>query len=135
MAIGKGFDSIGSSGHSYMFFSKGHSMSPEGTEEYKREITELKSKYRGKIDILGLELYSEVPTDGYDYIIGSCHYFRSGDEYVGFVSSVATSMTIFGMMDGMDKNGVMLNSAFEVSAVFMYKRIYKNASKTADSNY
>lgn len=39
---------------------------------------------------------------------------------VGFVSSVATSMTTFGMMDDMDSKGVMLNSAFAVSAAFTF---------------
>lgn len=87
LAIAKGFDSVGFSGHSYMFFSPSYSMSLEGTEEYKREITALKEKYKGQIDVylgLELEMYSEVPTDGYDYLIGSCHYLRYGDEYVGF---------------------------------------------------
>ena len=39
---------------------------------------------------------------------------------VGFISSVATSVTTFGMMDRMDKKGVMLNSAFAVSAAFTF---------------
>lgn len=87
LALAKGFDSIGFSGHSYMFFSPSHSMSPKGTEEYKKEITELKNKYDGKIDVfLGLEfeMYSEVDLAGYDYLIGSLHYFKMGEEYVGF---------------------------------------------------
>ncbi len=39
---------------------------------------------------------------------------------LGFISSLATSVTTFGMMDKMDKKGVMLNSAFAVSAAFMF---------------
>lgn len=39
---------------------------------------------------------------------------------VGFISSLATSMTTFGMMDKMDKKGVMMNSAFAVSAAFTF---------------
>lgn len=39
---------------------------------------------------------------------------------VGFISSLATSMTTFGLMDKMDKKGVMLNSAFAVSAAFTF---------------
>lgn len=39
---------------------------------------------------------------------------------VGFISSLATSMTTFGMMDEMDKKGVMMNSAFAVSAAFTF---------------
>ena len=37
---------------------------------------------------------------------------------VGFLSSLATSMTTFGLMDKMDDKGVMLNSAFAISAAF-----------------
>ena len=39
---------------------------------------------------------------------------------VGFISSLATSMTTFGMMDKMDEKGVMMNSAFAVSAAFTF---------------
>lgn len=86
-AIKKGFDSIGFSGHSYMFYSESHSMSLEGTEQYKKHITRLKEEYRGKIDIfLGLEfdMFSVVDLSGYDYLLGSVHYLKFGDEYVGF---------------------------------------------------
>ena len=38
---------------------------------------------------------------------------------VGFVSSLASSATAFGMMDKMDKKGVALNSAFSVSGAFV----------------
>ena len=87
-AIDKGFDSIGFSGHSYMFYTAAdHSMSIEGTEEYKREVRRLAKAYRDKIDVFcGLEfdMYSQVDLSGYDYIIGSVHYLKIGDEYVGF---------------------------------------------------
>ncbi len=36
----------------------------------------------------------------------------------GVISSLATSVTTFGAMNGMDKKGVMLNSAFAVSGAF-----------------
>ena len=93
LAIKKGFDSIGFSGHSYMSFSKGYSMSLEGTEEYKKVVTKLKEKYKNEIDIyLGLEfeMYSNEGTEngidlsGYDYLIGSSHYLKIGNEIVGF---------------------------------------------------
>ena len=90
-AIEKGFGSIGFSGHSYMPFAPTHSMSAKGTVEYKKEILRLKDKYRGKIDIylgLELELYSSEDISGYDYVIGSCHYFKFDDGHVGFDRSV-----------------------------------------------
>jgi len=86
-AIDKGFGGIGFSGHSYMFYSPSHSMSLEGTEKYKAEITAMKEKYKDRIDVfLGLEFdeYSMVDLSGYDYVIGALHYLKIGDEYVGF---------------------------------------------------
>ena len=44
LAIKKGFDSIGFSGHSYMSFSKEWSMSLADTEIYKKQITQLQLK-------------------------------------------------------------------------------------------
>lgn len=38
---------------------------------------------------------------------------------VGVVSSIASSATAFGMMDKMDKKGVMMNAAFSVSGAFV----------------
>ncbi len=86
-AIKKGFCSIGFSGHSYMPFASDISMSLEGTEEYKKEIYNLKEKYADKIDIfcgIEVELYSPIDLTGYDYLIGSAHYFKIDKEYVGF---------------------------------------------------
>lgn len=39
---------------------------------------------------------------------------------MGLLSSLATSMTTFGMMKEMDKKGVLLNSAFAVSGAFTF---------------
>lgn len=39
---------------------------------------------------------------------------------LGFMSTLATNITTFGLMDKMDKKGVMLNSAFAVSAAFTF---------------
>ena len=86
-ALKKGYNSIGFSGHSHMYYSPVIGMTLEGTEEYKKEITALKKKYEDQIDIfLGLEMdmYSDVDLSGYDYMIGSTHYLAIGDEKVGF---------------------------------------------------
>lgn len=86
-AIEKGFDSVGFSGRSYMHWAEEHSMSLAGTERYKKHITKLKAEYAGKIKIfLGLEadIFSDVELSGYDYLIGSAHYFKTEDGYVGF---------------------------------------------------
>ena len=84
-AMEKGFTSIGFSGHAYQFYCDTFTMTVKGTEEYKKEIKRLKEKYADKIKIyLGLEfdLYSDTPVTGYEYMIGSCHYLKLGDDYV-----------------------------------------------------
>lgn len=52
---------------------------------YKAEIEMLKEFYRPDIEILcGIEqdYYSASPAESYDYIIGSVHYLRFGNDYV-----------------------------------------------------
>ena len=69
-----------------MYYSENYSMSIQGTEEYRKEILRLKEKYKGIIDIyLGLEfdMFSDTPQTGYDYMLGSCHYIKIGDEFIG----------------------------------------------------
>ena len=87
-AIARGFASIGFSEHSYMPFSTyPYQMNEAKTEEYKKEIAALKSKYKGRIDIfcgLEFELYSDLPTEGFDYLIGSVHYLDCGGRPLGF---------------------------------------------------
>lgn len=77
-AIRRGFASIGFSEHSFVRFSSyPNRMTAEKTKAYKAEIRSLKTKYKGIIDIfcgMELELFSDVPTDGFDYLIGSVHY-------------------------------------------------------------
>lgn len=82
-AIEKGMECIGFSAHSYTFFDESYCMTQ--TEKYKREINGLKDKYKDKIKILlGIEqdFYSDMPTDDYDYVIGSVHYLKNGSFYI-----------------------------------------------------
>lgn len=121
-ALQKGFDSIGFSGHSYMFYSPSHSMSIDGTEQYKKEITLLKSKYKDKIDVfLGLEvdMYSDIELNGYEYLIGSCHYLKIGDEYVGFDRSA-------------DEVRNIINTYFNGDGLAFAKEYYKQFSNITD---
>lgn len=86
-AIGKGFDSIGFSGHSYTHYSLGYCMSLEGTKEFKKEVFRLKEKYRDKIKIFcGLEfdMYSTDDVSGCDYLLGAVHYLLKDGVYVPF---------------------------------------------------
>lgn len=83
-AIRLGMKSLGFSGHSYTSFDTEPCMSPENTQRYKEEISRLKKKYSGKIEILcGTEqdYFSEMPTDDYDFVIGSVHYIEIDGRY------------------------------------------------------
>jgi histidinol-phosphatase (PHP family) len=86
-AISLGFDSIGFSGHSYMHYAPDHSMSEEGTEAYKKEIRNLKQKYKGQIKVycgIEFDMYSVVDLRDYDYVIGTVHYLYLNGQYIGF---------------------------------------------------
>ncbi len=84
-AIKRSLKKIGFSEHSYTFFDKSYCMSEEGAQMYKAEIEMLKEFYRPDIEILcGIEqdYYSASPAESYDYIIGSVHYLRFGNDYI-----------------------------------------------------
>lgn len=87
-AIGKGFTRLGFSGHVFNDFRPEDQevwcMSPERTEQYMAEVRSLAEKYRDTIEIFcGVEqdFCSAVPTDGYDYVIGSVHYVEKDGQY------------------------------------------------------
>ena len=83
-ALARGLDCLGFSGHCYTWFDERYCMSLSGTEEYRRRINALKEKYAPRLRILcGVEqdLWSRASTAGYDYVIGSVHYLKLGDEY------------------------------------------------------
>ena len=87
-AIKRGFSSIGFSEHSFMYFSDFQpQLTLDKMPNYIKELNQLKVKYQDMIDIFcGLEydLFSKVPTDDLDYVIGSVHYLKFGNEILGF---------------------------------------------------
>lgn len=87
-AIARGFDSIGFSEHSYMYFrNTSKQLYISDMPRYQQEIRQLKAEYKGKINVFcGLEFdyYSRVPLDGFDYRIGSLHYLDFDGEILGF---------------------------------------------------
>lgn len=84
-AMNRGDRYIGFSGHGYTRFDESYCMSKEGQRAYFQEIQALKQKYGDRIRIfLGVEkdYYSGETTSKFDYVIGSVHYMRFGNEYV-----------------------------------------------------
>lgn len=107
-AISRGFTSIGFSEHTFMKFSTyPHQMTVEKTEDYKKEIANLKEKYKGIIDIfcgLEFEFFSDLNTDGFDYLIGSVHYLNIDGKILGFDRSL--DETIAYVKDNFNGNGL-----------------------------
>ena len=84
-AIEKGISTLGFSDHSYTDFDIQYCIKKEKVEEYINTILSLKENYKGKIEILcGIEqdYFSGKPNFGFDFVIGSVHYFKLGNEYV-----------------------------------------------------
>ena len=82
-ALRLGCEELGFSGHAYVPFDD-CCMTPEGTAAYKAEIRSLAEKYRGRLRVLlGVEqdYFSPLPTDDYDYVIGSVHYLYKDGGY------------------------------------------------------
>ena len=83
-AIGKGFETIGFSEHSYAACDLECCMKKEAYESCRREIAALKEKYAGRMEIycgIEQEYFSEEPTEGFDYVIGAAHYIKCGEDY------------------------------------------------------
>ncbi len=84
-AISKGLAHIGISDHSYTFFDESYCMKKETVRSYKDTINFLKDEFAAEITVsCGIEqdMWSEEPTDEYDYIIGSVHYLKIEDAYI-----------------------------------------------------
>ncbi len=83
-AIDKGITTLGLLAHSYVEFDVGYAIDPGRVEEFRAEVNRLKEKYRDKIEILfGIEAdyYATEIYGGTDYVIGSVHYFKTGECY------------------------------------------------------
>ncbi len=118
-AIELSFNSIGFSGHSYMSYSPSHSMSIEGTKQYIDEVHILQAEYRDKIDIFcGIEydMYSNIDISEFDYSIGSFHYFKFDNGYVGFDRSAEEVQSV-------------INNYFNGDGMSYVKKYYEEISK------
>lgn len=83
-AIQKGIQKLGFSVHAYVDFDD-CCVKKEEIENYKKEIKRLREKYKDEIQIFcGVEMdyHSSMELDGFDYVIGSVHYLKCGEEYI-----------------------------------------------------
>lgn len=120
-AVALGMDEIGFSGHAHQPFDFEYCMSRENTAKYTAEIERLKEKYAGKIKIYrGVEkdLYTDETGD-FDYVIGSTHYLKFGDEYV------AVDATPEILQDMIDRH-------FGGDALSMCEAYFENVAKIGD---
>lgn len=84
-ACQKGLRTIGISDHSYTAFDTSYCMKKEAIPRYLAELHYLRAAYFDKIHVLcGVEqdYYSDQPTDDFDYVIGSVHYLKCGEEFL-----------------------------------------------------
>ncbi len=89
-AYESGLKAIGLSGHGYTPYDLSYCM--KDTEGYILEINRLKEEFKGKIEVyLGIEEDAFAPVDRkkFDYIIGSMHYMRIGNDYYSIDGSSA----------------------------------------------
>ncbi len=81
-ALSLGFDAIGFSGHGYTPFDESYCM--KDTAGYLAEVRRVGEKYKKDIEVYaGVEedAFAPVKREGFDYIIGSSHYFLIGGRY------------------------------------------------------
>lgn len=104
-AIDKGFESLGFSGHSPMFFENDWAMTEENLGEYTREIRSLKEKYADQIEILcGIELdscHTGIRAEDFDFVIASVHQFICGEKvyYIDYTGE-ALATAVRELFDG-----------------------------------
>ncbi len=83
-AVERGMECIGICTHGYTEFDQSYCIKKERIAEFQSEVRVIAEEYKGKIRILcGIEqdIFSDYPTDGFDYVIGSSHYVKNGDIY------------------------------------------------------
>ena len=101
--IKKGLCKIGITAHAYTWFDESYCLKKEDYPAFKKEVRELAVKYKDKIEVLcGIEqdYYSDMTTEGFDYIIGSNHYLKADGKYYPIDSSEKQFIELAGLFDG-----------------------------------
>ncbi len=83
-AIENGCDSFGISEHYVSVKGSSYSLKPEREQAYRAEFERVKAKYGNDIELfLGTEAdYTSPIAKGYDYVIGSVHFFEIEGEFI-----------------------------------------------------
>ena len=100
-AIEKGFSAVGFSAHGYTDFDKSYCMKDELS--YIQAVKRAKEKYKNKIDVyLGVEedIYAFVDRSKYEYLIGSAHYYKIGENYAPIDSSKESFQKCVSLFNG-----------------------------------
>jgi histidinol-phosphatase (PHP family) len=88
-----------------MFYAPTHGIAEGYEEGYISEVRTLAKRYEDRMKVFcGVELdfYSKFESLPYDYIIGSVHYLKIGDEYVGFDRNATTVKSVIDTYFGGD---------------------------------
>ena len=121
-AVNMGLSAIGISDHSYTPFDAGYSLHEKNVPKYLAEIKRLKEKYQGVIKVycgVELDLFSSLDLTPYDYVIGSSHYFKRGDNY-------------YSIDNGKEVFENTIKSAFDGDYIKAAEEYFNNVSKFAD---
>lgn len=83
-AIEKGIDRLGLVCHAQLPFSASWAIRKENIELFKNDVRRLKEKYKDKIEVLcgtELDIFSDIDASGFEYTIGSVHFFYKDGKY------------------------------------------------------
>ena len=83
-ALALGYKTVGVCIHSHTPFDESYCASIAGMRDFRTEMERLKLKYADRIRVLaGVEqdLYADGDTAGFNYVIGSVHYLKVGEDY------------------------------------------------------
>lgn len=90
-ALAQGLSALGFSGHSPMPTPQGWTVQVEDLPRYRQEALRLKAAYRDQIPLyygLEFDLVSQIPLDGYEYVIGSVHHIPVDGRWVSVDDAV-----------------------------------------------
>ena len=122
-ALALGMTYLGFSDHGYAAYDGECCIPREKLAEHRQTIRALSEKYRDRIEICcGVEqdLYSDAPTEGYDYVIGSVHYLYLDGRYYDIDYKVETLRELTERFFGGDIYG--LTAAYFQAVGEVYER-------------